>query len=205
MVVSMIIIFKCESHELEQHKGVVRSLVQYLKNKRLVTCKTTTKTNEMLNEQEMKTCNACILCFSNFFTFRFFEFFLKFFIYVFYVVFCCHHMCKSWKLVSIFCKFILLEVYFATFHFSITFHFHVWVASKYSYENWINMLLQCKFGLLPLSIHYFCLLGWTTNMKFFVVGCIIISIELLHLFSCKHQFSFPRLLEATSTNYKWFL
>jgi len=50
MVVSVIVIFKCESHELEQHKGVVRSIVKYLKNKRLATCKTTTKTNEMLNE-----------------------------------------------------------------------------------------------------------------------------------------------------------
>jgi hypothetical protein len=93
------------------------------------------------------------------------------------IVFCWHHMCKSWKLVSMFCKFMLLEIYFATFHFFITFHFHVWVASNYSYENWINMLLQCKFGLLPLSIHYFCLLGWTTNMKFSVVGCIIIIIN----------------------------
>jgi uncharacterized protein YlxP (DUF503 family) len=33
----------CESHELEQHKSVVRSVVKYLKNKKLATCKTTKK------------------------------------------------------------------------------------------------------------------------------------------------------------------
>jgi len=27
----------CESHELEQHKGVLRSMVKYLKNKKLAT------------------------------------------------------------------------------------------------------------------------------------------------------------------------
>jgi hypothetical protein len=50
MVMFVRVIFKCESHELEQHKSVVKSMVKYLKNKIFATRKTTTKTNEMLNE-----------------------------------------------------------------------------------------------------------------------------------------------------------